>query len=566
MRPIRLFIIVALNVMLMHLGDALASKRVALVIGNSNYVRVSQLPNPEKDADAFAALLRTAGFDTVESRSNLGTSDMRRALRDFADRVRGAEIAVVYYAGHGIEVDGANYLIPVDAVLSRDIDVEDEAVSLDRILKILEPAKKLRLVILDACRDNPFAVIMRRTSTTRTVTRGLARVEPPSSDTLVAFAARAGSTAEDGDSQHSPFTSALLKNIATPGLDLQLAFGLIRDEVLSFTGGRQEPFVYGSLGGGTVSLVPLVPVVTPPVAAGSVPAAVVSPPTDTFEAARRDYEFAAQVGTIETWDAFLAIHVAGFYADSARAQRSRLVAAQQAKTAAEQAKPAAEQAEPATEQTKVAAVQPPSVPSPERFSLSSTGAPDIADAVPPLIGSADISRRVVAELKRLGCYTGESTDVWSPRVRRAMEQFNRHSGLKLNTQIVSVESINVMHAKPTRVCPLQCDRGYRSTGEACVKIACPAGSILVDGERCERRPQSRTAAHPPARTEERATRGTRNARPSARVEEAATRGTRKEQGSAASVVCGQTGCFPVRKGCRGEIRPSGHDVVAVVNC
>ena len=227
MRPIRLFIIVALNVMLMHLGDALASKRVALVIGNSNYVRVSQLPNPEKDADAFAALLRTAGFDTVELRSNLGTSDMRRALRDFADRVRGAEIAVVYYAGHGIEVDGANYLIPVDAALSRDIDVDDEAVSLDRILKILEPAKKLRLVILDACRDNPFAVIMRRTSTTRTVARGLARVEPPSSDTLVAFAARAGSTAVDGDSQHSPFTSALLKNIATPGLDLQLAFGLI---------------------------------------------------------------------------------------------------------------------------------------------------------------------------------------------------------------------------------------------------------------------------------------------------------------------------------------------------
>ena len=514
MRPIRLFIIVALNVMLMHLGDALASKRVALVIGNSNYVRVSQLPNPEKDADAFAALLRTAGFDTVESRSNLGTSDMRRALRDFADRVRGAEIAVVYYAGHGIEVDGANYLIPVDAALSRDIDVDDEAVSLDRILKILEPAKKLRLVILDACRDNPFAVIMRRTSTTRTVARGLARVEPPSSDTLVAFAARAGSTAVDGDSQHSPFTSALLKNIATPGLDLQLAFGLIRDEVLSFTGGRQEPFVYGSLGGGTVSLVPLVPVATPPVAAGSVPAAVVSPPTD----------------------------------------------------AAQQAKTAAEQAEPATEQSKVAAVQPLSVPSPPKFALSSSGASDIADAVPPLIGSADISRRVVAELKRLGCYTGELTDVWSPRVRRAMEQFNRHSGLKLNTQIVSVESINVMHAKPTRVCPLQCDRGYRSTGEACVKIACPAGSILVDGERCERRPQSRTAAHPPARTEEPATPGTRNARPSARVEEPATRGTRKEQGSAASVVCGQTGCFPVRKGCRGEIRPSGHDVVAVVTC
>ena len=175
MRPRHLFIIVALSVMLTHAGDAFAQRRVALVIGNSNYVRVSQLPNPEKDAAAVAALLRTAGFEAVEARSNLGSGEMRRALREFADRVRGADVAVVYYAGHGIEVDGSNYLIPVDAVLDRDIDVDDEAISLDRILRIMEPAKRLRLVILDACRDNPFATIMRRTSTTRTVARGLAR-------------------------------------------------------------------------------------------------------------------------------------------------------------------------------------------------------------------------------------------------------------------------------------------------------------------------------------------------------------------------------------------------------
>ena len=131
---------------------------------------------------------------------------MRRALRDFADRARDADIAVVYYAGHGMEVDGNNYLIPVDAKLERDTDVYDEALSLDRVLVAIEPAKQLRLVILDACRDNPFAKTMKRTLASRAIGRGLAKVEPASPNTLIAYSAKAGSTALDGDSKNSPFT------------------------------------------------------------------------------------------------------------------------------------------------------------------------------------------------------------------------------------------------------------------------------------------------------------------------------------------------------------------------
>ena len=138
---------------------------------------------------------------------------MRRAFRDFAEKSRSADIAVVFFAGHGIEIDGTNYLLPVDTSLKRDLDVEDEAISLDRIVRMLEPAKRLRLIILDACRDNPFARTVRRTSETRSIGRGLAKIEPPSSDTLIAFAAKAGSTAADGDGKHSPFTTALLKNL-----------------------------------------------------------------------------------------------------------------------------------------------------------------------------------------------------------------------------------------------------------------------------------------------------------------------------------------------------------------
>jgi uncharacterized caspase-like protein len=181
---------------------------------------------------------------------------MRRALRDFSDKARDADVAVVYYAGHGIEVDGTNYLIPVDAVLERDIDIYDEAFALDRILVTIEPAKQLRLVILDACRDNPFAKTMKRTIGSRAVGRGLAKIEPNSPNTLIAFASKAGSTASDGDSKNSPFTAALVKHIAKPGLDLRKAFGFVRDDVLKNTGNRQEPYVYGSLGGDDVPLVP----------------------------------------------------------------------------------------------------------------------------------------------------------------------------------------------------------------------------------------------------------------------------------------------------------------------
>jgi uncharacterized caspase-like protein len=244
---------------------ALAQKRVALVIGNSAYENVARLKNPANDADAMTSTLKGAGFDVVDSRRNLKIADMRRAFRDFADKSRDADVAVVYYAGHGIEVDGTNYLIPVDAALERDLDVYDEAFSLDRVLISIEPAKQLRLIILDACRDNPFAKIMKRTIGSRAVSRGLAKVEPNGPNTLIAFASKAGSTASDGDSKNSPFTAALVKHIATPGLDLRKAFGYERDDVLKNTSNKQEPYVYGSLGGDDVPLVPAKPVASQPV-------------------------------------------------------------------------------------------------------------------------------------------------------------------------------------------------------------------------------------------------------------------------------------------------------------
>jgi uncharacterized caspase-like protein len=298
-------------------ANANAEKRVALVIGNSSYQKVANLSNPANDAAAVAAMFKSAGFNAVDTKLNQTVSELRKTLRDFGNRTRDADVAVIYYAGHGIELDGTNYLIPTDATLETDADVLDEALSLDRVLFAVEPAKHLRLVILDACRDNPFTKTMKRTVGSRAIGRGLAKVEPSSPNTMIAFAAKAGSTASDGDSNNSPFAKALVEHLTKPGLDLRKAFGFVRDDVLKATNKVQEPFVYGSLGGDDVALVPI---------ASVAPAVGAAAPADQDSSVRRDYEFAERVGTKPVWDAFIEKHPTGFYTALGKAQRGKLAA------------------------------------------------------------------------------------------------------------------------------------------------------------------------------------------------------------------------------------------------
>jgi uncharacterized caspase-like protein len=326
---------------------ALADKRVALVIGNSAYQNAPQLDNPSRDASAISDMLRKAKFDVVETVRDANNQDMRRALREFSDKSQNSDVAVVYFAGHGIEVDGQNYLIPTDAVLQRDRDVYDETISLERVLQTVEPAKQLRLVILDACRDNPFGRTMKRISALRSLGRGLIAVEPVAGNTLIAYAAKGGSTAEDGSGTNSPYAAALLKHLPTPNLDLRQAFGLVRDDVMKATDNKQEPFTYGSLGGATFSLVQTASLSTTPpeTAAVAAPAATAAQPTapDANAELRRDYEYAERVGTKQGWESFLKTHPTGFYSDLARAQLSKLNAEQASTSAAEKAKKAAEE-------------------------------------------------------------------------------------------------------------------------------------------------------------------------------------------------------------------------------
>ncbi|MGF6172274.1 caspase family protein [Ensifer sp. 4252] len=250
----RSFVILFVTVFVFAPEDVLAAKRVALLIGNERYEATSQLNNPANDVELMKTSFEEAGFDSVTTVHDLGRQDMVKALRDFEDLATGADVAIVYYSGHGMEMNGQNFLLPTDVQLKTDKDIEDEAIGLDRVQRALEGATKLKLVILDACRNNPFEQSMTRSISTRAVSRGLARVEPESADLLVAFASKAGTVALDGDGKNSPFATALAKYLTEPGVDVRIALGKVRDEVVSVTNRGQEPFVYGSLGGAQIFL------------------------------------------------------------------------------------------------------------------------------------------------------------------------------------------------------------------------------------------------------------------------------------------------------------------------
>lgn len=241
----RLTIASVLVAVLVLCSPAQAEKKVALVIGNSQYRSVSVLSNPTNDATEIGNSLERLDF-TVKRVANATYDEMRRAFLEFGRLARSAEYAIVFYAGHGLEVGGENWLIPIDAELRNDIDVDHEALGLRSILLTVENASRLGLVILDACRNNPFAARMKRTVRTRSVMRGLRSVEP-NANVLVAYAAKDGTVADDGEGRHSPFTTALLRHIETPGLEINLMFRHVRDDVIVATNREQQPFVYGSL-------------------------------------------------------------------------------------------------------------------------------------------------------------------------------------------------------------------------------------------------------------------------------------------------------------------------------
>ena len=239
--------LVAALLQLLLAVPALAQERVALVIGNGAYRSAPPLANPANDARAMAGLLERLGF-RVETGLDLDRLAMEELVATFEEKARAAEVAFVFYAGHGIQVAGRNYLVPIDASLRRESDVR-RLIEADWVLESAGRARRLAVVFLDACRDNPLAESYASTSRSAAVGRGLASIGRAPANLLVAYATAADATAADGLGRHSPFTEALLEHLPARGVELRLALGRVRDSVARRTDQQQIPYTYGSLGG-----------------------------------------------------------------------------------------------------------------------------------------------------------------------------------------------------------------------------------------------------------------------------------------------------------------------------
>jgi caspase domain-containing protein len=398
-------------------GSPAEARRVALVIGNADY-KIAPLDSPVADAVAVAeAIERQLRFDRVILKRDLSAQAFRDALRELAQETGGAEVGVLYFAGHGIEVGGRNFLIPVDARLKAARDVELEAIALETVLAQLDGVSTLKLVILDACRNNPFPLA----GSTRSVGTGLARIEPEG-NTLVAYAARHGTMAEDGaGSGHSPFTGALLKHIATPGLDVRQLFGYVRDEVMAATGQRQQPYVYGTLGGQGLFLTPLISTPAP------MPSAL-PPPIE----AERAWAAVKDTNSVAQLEVVAGRYRGTVYGDLASARIEELKRTDDAKW-------------------------------------------QLAGSIPPPASSPAplLAKQLQEELRRVGCSPGVADGLWGDQAQAALARFAHHAKRAVPIGEPTPVALEALKAQDGRVCPLQCGPGTAEKEGKCVAKSAP---------------------------------------------------------------------------------------------
>lgn len=376
-----------LAVMMLCLALPLWAGNVALVIGNSAYRSVETLANPVNDATAVAAALRAHGFD-VTLATDLGRADTLDTLRAFRNAADRADIAMVYYAGHGMEIAGRNYLVPVDARITDERDARLEMIELQDVLSQLSGAKRMKTVVLDACRDNPFVTGMKRANTGRNVGRGLALVENAGADTLIAYAAAAGEITPDGiEGGNSPFTRAFLNALGGPAQDIRLLLGSVRDELRRSVPGA-APFVYSSLGGGTYVINPRQ---APAPAARPAPNAMLS-----------DYATAELADTIAVWDAFLTAY-------AGQPDHTLYILARRKRD------------------LKQAALDPGKPEAPARAPANNVAAPP-----EPVLDRKDAIVEIQRLLKDRNCYAGRLDGIYGRQTAGGLATLSRESGQSLN--------------------------------------------------------------------------------------------------------------------------------------
>lgn len=473
---------------------AAEDKRVALVIGNSAYKHTTPLRNPVNDAGDVADALKRLGFDVIQG-MDLDHAGMRRTIRAFTDRIEGADVALFYYAGHGVQVDDKNYLAPISASLARESDLDFETVPLNLVLRQMEREERTNLVFLDACRDNPLAAKLARSMRTRSgaVGRGLARVES-GIGTMIAYATAPGSVALDGTGRNSPYTKALLQHIERPGVGIHDLMISVRQDVRAATKGKQVTWEHSSLTGNFVfkpkpqKIAAAPPVKAPPVT----PKSLGLSDLEGKKVVATAYQATVAVGTCGAYRAFESQHRGTFYARLAE-EWLRTNCTKPARKVVVEPKPTVEAKAPppATDVKPLAAQSAPPASDPLK---GTDEAPSVVAALAPAATAAQPAPEIPTgsalilalqkELDRLGCAPGSIDGKWGGRSRTALKRFYRYAKLSGGALEPSGGVLAALKAKPERICPLECGPQYDAKDGRCVKKICPAGHVLTRRGSC----------------------------------------------------------------------------------
>lgn len=440
------FLLALLASALLPLADAHAERRVALVVGNADYAHARPLRNPKNDAIDMAEQLKKLGFEVVLG-LDLDQANFARVVEQFARALDGADVGLMFYAGHGLQKDDKNYLVSTNAQLSNPYFIPAETIALDAVVRLMESKAPVNIVFVDACRNNPLADKLRQeAAVTRSgisLGRGLARIEPSGRDTLIAFAAAPGQEADDGRGRNSPFTRALLRHMATPALEVSVMLKEVTADVRRETQNAQRPQQLSDMSRTFffAKAEPAVAKAPEPASPGLAPARPQPAPAAAPEDRSVEVAFwnAAQAANeCEAVRAYLARFPAGVFVELARVQERRLCASGRR---IEVIEAAPDQPSGSGSGPVAALAEPAPAPAPEPSKATTE------------ISRAELARAAQQELVRLGCGDLEADGRWGTSSRNAVKLFNKHAENSLDAEQPTQAMLNALREYDERVCP-----------------------------------------------------------------------------------------------------------------
>jgi uncharacterized caspase-like protein len=529
--------------------NANAERRVALVVGNSDYAQAATLHNPRNDASDLAAALKKLGFEVVLG-LDLDHQRFADTIDQFARLLDDADVGLFFYAGHGLQLDEKNYLVSTNAKLDSEFLVSAETIELNAIVRLMESKAPVNLVFLDACRNNPMADNLKRNlaslKRSTALGRGLARIEPSGHDTLVAFAAAPGQEAADGGDRNSPFTAALLKYIAQPGLEVSVMLKQVAADVRRDTRNEQRPQQVSDMS----RTFYFAKAETKPEAVAAAktdadPARAATLPSNG-DAGNRELDIAywnsAQLqGDCDAVHAYLQRFPQGNFVELARLSERRLCDSSR-RAAMPDAAPATQASSAvAAAQPPAVVVQPPQSVAQQPVAVQPTSAKSDTAAEPAASGSTkpvpsntvtvatepappasdpsagpnstltvtaltppheveasagapelnvlgpDLARKIQVELARVGCGDLKADGKWRSATRQAVRHFNAEAKGSFDVHEPSLALMTALRAHDQRVCPLECDSGFEVQGDTCVATKAEAPPKRPRGSRASDR-------------------------------------------------------------------------------